>query len=119
MKLGDLWEIYVPCNYNDGTPVRTRHHRVWDEKVRAITGGLTIHRPAIGQWENAGEVYRDRVIPVRLMATAGQMQEIGDLTIQHYEQLAVMYYRVSTACVIQEASEKQKSKFTRPKRREQ
>ena len=44
-----LWEIMVPTMYNDGRFVRTRHHKVWDDKVRAISGGLTIYKPAIGQ----------------------------------------------------------------------
>lgn len=110
---GELWEILVPCNWNDGKPIRTRHHRVWDERVRRITGGLTVLKPGKGQWEHEGELFHDRVIPVRLMATRGQMEQVADITIQHYEQLAVMYYQVSSACVIWNATEEQKERFVR------
>lgn len=45
----------VPCNFNDGTPVRTRHHREWDRQVRKISGGLTILPPSKGQWQNESD----------------------------------------------------------------
>lgn len=108
----ELWEILVPCNWNSGRPIRTRHHRVWDERVRRVTGGLTVLKPGRGQWEHEGELYHDRVIPVRIMATEEQMQTIGDITIQHYEQLAVMYYRVSERCIVHHATKSQTEKFT-------
>ena len=123
----ELWEIRVPCNWNDGRPVRTRHHREWDRRVREITGGLTILKPGKGTWVNTSEVYdnkearwvkattvySDRIIPVRLIASADQMRTVANITISHYEQLAVMYYRVSDCCVVQYASELQTDKFIR------
>jgi hypothetical protein len=91
-----LWEILVPTVSNDGVPYRTRFHRVWDAKVRNISGGLTIYKPAFGQWtSDSGEVYRERMIPVRIACSAEHMAKIADLTAKHYTQLAVMYYRVS------------------------
>ena len=75
----------------------TRYHQVWDEKVRAITGGLTVLQPARGQWTSEhGTVFRERMIPVRVMATREQMDEIVDLTLDYYDQLAVLYYEVSS-----------------------
>ena len=63
----ELWEILVPTQYPSGKPIRTRFHRVWDEKVRAITGGLTILAVAKGTWTSPdGEVFRERMIPVRI-----------------------------------------------------
>ena len=110
-----LFEILVPCNYNDGKPVRTRHHKEWDRKVRKITGGITILKPGKGQWVHEGELYIDRVIPVRLHATQAQMNQVADITIMHYEQEAVMYYPVAPYAMIHMASDEQKSKFVRPK----
>lgn len=110
-----LWEILVPCQWNDGRPVRTRHHRVWDAKVRDICGGLTIMRPAVGQWVDPadGRLYHERVIPVRIMATEEEISAVVQATIQHYQQLVVMHFKVSEACVITPASPRQKEKFTR------
>lgn len=99
-----LWQILVPCNYNNGRPVRTRHHREWDKRVRAITGGLTILPPGRGQWidPETDTLYQDRVIPVQIIATASQMERIADITNQHYRQLAVMYFKVSETAIIRE-----------------
>jgi len=107
-----LFEILVPCQWNDGTPIRTRHHREWDRRVRKITNGLTIMRPAKGQWIHKDELYEDRVIPVRLCCKPSDMVEIANITIAHYEQKAVMYYEISTWCVIQNATSNQEKKFT-------
>ena len=57
----------VPTMSNDKKPFRTRYHRVWDEKVRKISGGLTIMKPAVGQWlSNDDELFKERMIPVRI-----------------------------------------------------
>lgn len=91
-----LWEINVPTVHNNGKPFRTRFHRVWDAKVRAITGGLTIYQPATGQWKSEDErVYVERMIPVRIACTKEQIQQVSDLTAKHYEQLAIFFYCVS------------------------
>ena len=96
-----LWEILVPTVRNDGRPIRTRYHRVWDGKVRAITGGLTVLAPARGQWVSpAGELFVERMIPVRIACTESQIGAIADMTAGYYEQLAVMYYRVSDRVVV-------------------
>lgn len=107
-----LWEILVPCNWNDGVPIRTKHHRGWDTRVRKVIGGLTILPPAKGQWiEPVSErLYSERMIPVRLMATRGQMEEIADITLQHYAQKAVMYFKVSDEAVIKHAKTEPKER---------
>lgn len=92
-----LWEILVPTERRkDGKPIRTRFHRVWDQKVRELAGGLTVLQPARGQWvSGSGELYRERMIPVRIMCTEEQIEEVADMTASYYDQLAVMFYRVS------------------------
>lgn len=106
-----LYEVLVPCNWNGGRPVRTRHHKEWDRRVRKISGGLTILKPGKGQWVHEDSVYEDRVIPVRIFCTLAQMQQIAQITIEHYEQEAVMYYPIAPWAVIQTASAEQRSKF--------
>lgn len=97
-----LWQIMVPCNFNDGRPVRTRHHREWDRQVRRITGGMTILPPSKGQWVDPtdGKLYADRVIPVNLIATADEMEVISEITMRHYDQLAVMFFKLSDTAII-------------------
>lgn len=92
-----IYEILVPTQFNCGKPIRTRYHRVWDNKVKCITGGLTILPPTInGYWESDdGELYAERMIPVRIMCTSQQIQEIAEMSLKYYEQKAIMYYEIS------------------------
>lgn len=91
-----LWCILVPTIRNSGKPIRTRFHRVWDEKVRKITGGLTIHAPAKGQWVSKdGESFTERMIPVHIMCAEDQINQIADMTAKYYDQKAVMFFQVS------------------------
>ena len=99
-----LWEILVPCQRNDGKPYRTRHHRAWDLQVERITGGLTIMRPALGQWRSpaTGTLHKERMIPVRIACTREQMREILRRTLVHYpEQEEVMAYLISDEVMTQ------------------
>lgn len=99
--MNKLWEILVPTIRNNGKPFRTRYHRVWDAKVREISNGLTIFKPAIGQWISRDEnLYTERMIPVRISCTEEQIDQIADMTAKYYSQLAVMYYKVSDHVVV-------------------
>lgn len=91
-----MWEILVPTISNDGKPFRTRFHRVWDGKVRDITGGLTIMpKTTNGEWVEDGVIYREQTIPVRIMATTSQIETIARMTAKYYDQIAIMYYKIS------------------------
>ncbi len=99
--MNKLWEILVPTVRNNGRPFRTRFHRVWDAKVRAISGGLTICVPAKGQWVSPdGVLFAERMIPVRIACTEQQIEQIADLTANYYDQNAVLYWLVSERVVI-------------------
>lgn len=94
-----MWEILVPTvkpNTNGEKFFTTRYHKVWDEKVRSITGGLTIMSPAKGQWVSPhGMLFEERMIPVRIVASKGQIEEVMDFTLCYYRQEAVLCYKVS------------------------
>jgi hypothetical protein len=91
-----LYEILVPCQTNQGKPIRTRQHREWDRRVRRITGGLTVMAPSKGQWVSpSGELFAERMIPVRIAADVQTIRQIADMTAQFYAQEAVMYYKIS------------------------
>lgn len=92
----ELWEVLVPTIRNNGKPIRTRFHRVWDKKVRALTNGLTVLTPAKGQWVSAeGELFEERMIPVRIACTGEQLSEVLKITADYYEQKAIFAYRIS------------------------
>lgn len=102
-----LYEILVPTIYGDTMkPIRTKHHKRWDERVKKLSGGLTILTPGKGVWVHEGKDYVERVIPVRIMCTEKVIKEIVEITLQHYRQKAVMYYVLSTECYIVPAKEK-------------
>ena len=76
----------------DDKPVRTRYHRVWDEKVRNIAGGLTVLKPAKGQWicPESNKLFAERMIPVRIACTREQIFDIANMTKRYYKQLKIM-----------------------------
>lgn len=97
-----LWEILVPTVRRvGGKPYTARYHRVWDARVRELAGGLTIMRPAKGVWTSStGKVVAERMIPVRIACDEGTIRLVMDLTMEYYDQEAVMAYRVSDHCII-------------------
>lgn len=95
-----LWEILVPTTRNDGRPFRTRYHRVWDGKVRSISGGLTIMPVAKGQWVYRDKLHQERMIPVRIIATREEIESIIDMTASYYDQIAVLAYRISDEVIL-------------------
>lgn len=105
-----LWEVLVPTVRNDGRPFHLRYHKVWDEKVKAISGGLTIMKPAKGRWidPKTDDLYEDRTIPVRFVATREQMNDIVKMTCIYYEQLAVLCYRIADEVVMMTIEEARK-----------
>lgn len=104
MSSKGMWEILVPTErrLEPGKYYTTRYHRIWDGKVRAITGGLTIMPPAKGQWINpsTGELFKERMIPVRIIATREEIDKIIDLTLIYYNQLAVLCYKISDEVIL-------------------
>jgi len=97
-----LWEILVPTIHSsNGKPIRTRFHKVWDKKVREISGGLTIMQPARGQWVAPdGKLFMERMIPVRVLASCHQISEIVKFTIDYYNQIAVLAYKISDEVIL-------------------
>ena len=97
----ELWEILVPVTNNNGITFGYEHHEAWDEFVKNLTGGVTIMKVAKGQWVSPeGEVYVDRMIPCRIVCNEEQISEIIDFTIEHYDQEAVLAYRISTNVIL-------------------
>ena len=90
-----LWEILVPTAIDDH-PVKIQYHKIWDDKVRAISKGLTILKPAKGQWiDPSGKLYAEGMIPVRIACSEDDIEEIMKITADHYNQIEIMAYRIS------------------------
>lgn len=101
MKNKELWEILVPTIRNNGRPIRARFHRVWDKKVYDIAGGVTIMTPSRGKWVSPdGNLFEERMIPVRIVATREQIDQIVNMTIDYYEQIAVLAYKISDEVIL-------------------
>lgn len=91
-----MWEILVPTVRNCGKPFRLRYHRVWDAKIREISGGLTIMSPVKGQWISSDNIlFNERMIPVRIVCHDDDIDNIIDITMKHYDQLAILTYKIS------------------------
>lgn len=100
-----IWEILVPTVMPNGRPIRTRQHREWDNRVRRITGGLTVMPPARGQWVSPdNKLFVERMIPVRIACSREQIIQIADMTGAFYQQQAVMYYHISDEVHIRECN---------------
>jgi hypothetical protein len=65
-----------------------------------MSGGLTIMRSVKGVWENEGTIYEERMIPVRIACTKGQIMDVLNLTKNYYNQIAVMAYKISEEVII-------------------
>ena len=92
-----LWEILVPVHSNAGKVYSIAHHQKWDEKARQISGGLTILKPAKGQWVTPkGALLHEQMLPVRVLCTEKEMDDIIQFTLRHYDQHAVLAYQLSS-----------------------
>jgi len=102
----ELWEILVPASNNKDLKFTYEHHKEWDAFVKKITGGVTIMKTAKGQWVSPiGKLYIDRMIPCRIVCNEQQISDIIDFTIEHYNQEAVLAYRVSTNVILRHKNE--------------
>lgn len=101
----ELWEILVPASWGK-QQFSYEHHKAWDDYVISIAGGLTVFRGAKGQWISPdGKLFYDRIIPCRVACTREQLELIIDFTAKHYQQLAIMAYRVSDYVIIKHTEE--------------
>lgn len=97
----NLYQILVPTVRKDGRPIKTRFHKVWDEKIRSITGGLSIYPPIKGQWiSDSEELFIERMIPVQIACSHAQIIKIMEFTKKYYEQEKIFAYLISEKVII-------------------
>lgn len=96
----EMWEILVPAS-NKEKEFTYEHHKAWDEYVISKSGGITVMRTVKGEWISPNNVrFKDRMIPVRIYCTGDDIEEIIDFTIKHYDQEAVLAYRISDDVIL-------------------
>ena len=101
-----MWEILVPASGDKDKEFTYEHHKAWDEFVKNLTGGVTVMKTAKGQWVNPiGKLYLDRMIPCRIICTKEQIIEIIDFTIKHYNQEAVLAFKISDTVILRHKNE--------------
>jgi len=96
----DLWEILVPVASNDGVPFSEDHHEAFRRVVRGLPGnsGTTTRPAGDGDWQDGdtGEVYAEKMIPIRFRACKADAQRIAEHTRKFYGQIAVMAYKIAS-----------------------
>lgn len=105
----ELWEILVPAS-NGKLKIKFSyaHHKEFDNFVKSLSGGLTVLKSAKGEWESpSGELFTDRIIPVRIACSREDIEKIIDFTIEHYNQEAVMAYKLSDEVIIKHRNEQE------------
>lgn len=96
-----LWEILVPAS-NREQSFSYEHHKEWDAFVGQYSDGITILRGAKGEWKSPdGTVFRDRMIPCRIICTEEEIRKIVRFTIEHYRQEAVLAYKLSDTIILE------------------
>jgi len=100
MSSQSLYEVLVPAS-SPGKRFSYEHHKKWDEFVREVSGGLTVLRGVKGEWVGpTGTLFVDRMIPVRVICTEEEIEEIINFTITHYDQEAVLAYKLSDTVLL-------------------
>jgi hypothetical protein len=56
-----------------------------------------------GQWLFKEKLFEEKMIPVRILATRPQIEEIVDLTLKYYDQHAVLAYKVGDEVILRHA----------------
>ena len=62
------YDIYVPLNYNDGTPVDARKFQKLQKTLLSHFTGLTVFpQPQRGYWKESGVTYEDEIVLYRVV----------------------------------------------------
>ena len=106
LYMKEMWEILVPASKGKDK-FSYNFHKEWDEKVTKISGGLTVMKAAKGEWISpSGKLHKDRMIPIRISCTRKDINKIIDITLEHYDQEAVLAYRIATEVILRHRNER-------------
>ena len=64
------YDIYIPLNYNDGTPIEARKYQQLQRRLLDHFGGVTFFpQPNKGLWKMADITYRDEIVIYRVITS--------------------------------------------------
>lgn len=67
------YDVFVPLNYNDGSPVEAEKFQRLQEDLLDQFEGLTFFpQPNRGFWKMAGVTYRDEIVIYRVLTSADE-----------------------------------------------
>jgi hypothetical protein len=84
------YDIYIPLNYNDGTPIDSRKFQKLQRYLLDHFGGVTYFpQPNKGLWKLADVTYRDEIVIYRVIAISAReaRQTLKDLKEQLLKEL--------------------------------
>ena len=77
------YDIFVPLNFNDGSPVDAKKFQELQEALRSQFGGLTFFpQPNKGFWRMAGVTYRDEIVIYRVIGSGAARPFLENLKEQ-------------------------------------
>ena len=85
-----LWEMLVPAQ-DGNAPIPLSKHKKLDQEIRKVSEGMTLFGSVTGEWKDK----RERMIPVRFMATYPKAVDIAHFAKTHYSQEEIMLYEIS------------------------
>lgn len=100
----ELWIILIPSHTQSYTLANRAYFIDWCEKVYKIAGGLTVLSEVQGQWfdKKTKKLVEEWNQEIQIGCTKNQIEQIADMTAVHYQQKAVMYYKISDFVKIKE-----------------
>jgi|SRR6185369_17976936 len=93
-----MWKILVPKSYPDGAEISVNDHKIWDNEVSKLAGGLTIYNSVKGRWlDPKGDLIAESVIECAIACTFEEIRRVAQFTKEHYNQKSVCFWKVSDA----------------------
>lgn len=92
-----LYEILIPVNYNDGTPIPEYLRQEWIRNATALAGGSTVLPEVQGKWYQNDFLYAEPMTPVRIALADGfSLGTLIEDAKRWFHQEVIMYYVLST-----------------------
>ena len=67
------YDLFIPLNYNDGSPIEGRKFQQVHERLLAHFDGLTFFpQPNVGAWKMGHVIFRDEIVIYRVPASRVQ-----------------------------------------------
>ena len=96
----NLYEILIPVADNDGHTFSNSYRKIFVDILIKETGGLSVLPTVKGFWIDKGITYADENTPLRVICTGEDIERFAYIAKEHFNQLAILYYKISDDVVI-------------------